>query len=108
MPGSCNDLKNAIRLAEDSSGNIDILITDVVVPEMNGLELVKRSLSLLIEPEIIPVHVRLHDRCDRSPWRSGLGSGLHTEDAAMNWNKVKEPDPKPAFHQIAKEDRRPD
>jgi YesN/AraC family two-component response regulator len=46
MPGSSNDLKNAIRLAEDSSGNIDILITDMVMPEMNGLELVERSLSL--------------------------------------------------------------
>jgi signal transduction histidine kinase len=38
--------KDAIRLAEDSSGNIDILITDVVMPEMNGRELVGRILAI--------------------------------------------------------------
>ena len=38
--------KDAIRLAEDSSGNIDMLITDVVMPEMNGRELVDRILAI--------------------------------------------------------------
>jgi CheY-like chemotaxis protein len=37
-------IKEAIRMAEESSGNIDILITDVVMPEMNGRELVDRGL----------------------------------------------------------------
>lgn len=39
-------VKEAIRMAEDSSGNIDILITDVVMPEMNGRELVERILAV--------------------------------------------------------------
>ena len=38
--------KDALRLAGDSSGNIDILITDVVMPEMNGRELVERLLAI--------------------------------------------------------------
>jgi PAS domain S-box-containing protein len=42
--------KDAIRLAEDSFGNIDMLITDVVMPEMNGRELVDRILA--IQPDL--------------------------------------------------------
>jgi CheY-like chemotaxis protein len=38
--------KDALRLAGNSSGNIDILITDVVMPEMNGRELVERLLAI--------------------------------------------------------------
>ncbi len=36
----------ALRLAEYNSGEIDLLLTDVVMPEMNGRDLSKRLLSL--------------------------------------------------------------
>jgi CheY-like chemotaxis protein len=35
----------AIRLAKEQAGRIDLLLTDVVMPEMNGRELVKRMLA---------------------------------------------------------------
>ena len=36
----------AIRMAKEYAGDIDLLITDVVMPEMNGLELAKSLLAL--------------------------------------------------------------
>ncbi len=43
---SANSPSKAIRLAEEQSGEIHLLITDVVMPEMNGPDLVKRLQSL--------------------------------------------------------------
>ena len=40
----------AIRLAEDYPGGIHLLITDVIMPEMNGRELAERVSS--IHPDI--------------------------------------------------------
>jgi response regulator RpfG family c-di-GMP phosphodiesterase len=36
----------AVRLAREHSGEIHLLMTDVVMPEMNGRDLAKRLLSL--------------------------------------------------------------
>jgi two-component system, cell cycle sensor histidine kinase and response regulator CckA len=36
----------AIRLAEANAGAIRLLLTDVIMPEMNGMELAKNLLSL--------------------------------------------------------------
>ena len=38
---------DAIRAAEDSSARIDLLLTDVIMPEVSGPELAKRLQALL-------------------------------------------------------------
>ncbi len=43
---TANSPSEAIRVAADHAGEIHLLITDVVMPEMNGLDLAKRLLSL--------------------------------------------------------------
>jgi two-component system, cell cycle sensor histidine kinase and response regulator CckA len=36
----------ALRLAREHAGDIDLLMTDVIMPEMHGLELAKKLLAL--------------------------------------------------------------
>lgn len=40
-----NDVHEAIRLAQQHAGNIDLLLTDVLMPEMNGDELAQKILA---------------------------------------------------------------
>ncbi len=39
--------EKAVRLAEEYAGDIELLITDVVMPEMNGKELAERLISMI-------------------------------------------------------------
>ncbi len=60
----------AIRLAHEYRGRIDLLMTDVVMPEMNGRQLARNLLSHYPEPQAA-VHVRLHRQRHRAPRRAG-------------------------------------
>ena len=67
---AANTPGEAIRLAREHIGEIHLLMTDVVMPEMNGRDLAKNLLSLYPEPQT-PVHVRLHGQCHRPSRRAG-------------------------------------
>jgi CheY-like chemotaxis protein len=43
---TANTPGQAIQVAREHAGNVDLLITDVVMPEMNGRDLAKNFLSL--------------------------------------------------------------
>jgi CheY-like chemotaxis protein len=43
----------AIKLANDHAGHIDLLLTDVIMPEMNGRDLASRLLSIYPEIKLI-------------------------------------------------------
>ena len=58
----------AIALAQKHAGEIQLLMTDVVMPEMNGRDLSSRVLLLCPESEA-PFHVRIYRRCHRPPGR---------------------------------------
>ena len=61
---------DALKLANDYEGDIQLLITDVVMPKMNGRELAERIQTL--RPGIkMPLHLRLFRRCHRPPRRGG-------------------------------------
>jgi CheY-like chemotaxis protein len=60
----------ALRLAREHAGDIDLLMTDVIMPEMHGLELAKKLLALYPGINQKPVHFWLHGRCDRRTWRA--------------------------------------
>ena len=44
---------DAIKMAERYHGTIDLLVTDVIMPEMNGSELSKRLLAMLPDLKIL-------------------------------------------------------
>ena len=45
----------------EQAGRIDLIMTDVIMPEMNGCDLAK-NISILLPGPQTPVHVRLHSR----------------------------------------------
>jgi CheY-like chemotaxis protein len=46
----------AIRIAQEHKGNIHLIMTDVIMPEMNGLELAKK-----VAKSILPIYPQI--RC---------------------------------------------
>ena len=68
----------AIRLAEGHSGPIDLLMTDVIMPEMNGRDLAKNILRLY--PDLKRLFMSGYTaRCHRPPWCLGRRRQLHPE-----------------------------
>src|SRR5207247_7159329 len=64
----------AFRLAEEQAGRIHLLVTDVVMPEMNGGDLAKRL--LLLYPKLACLFVSGYFTDDRTPI-DVLDEGVH-------------------------------
>ena len=66
---SANSPAQALDIAEKHSGEIDLLITDAIMPDMNGRELSERLKNL--NPDLkSPFHVRLRCQCHCPPRRT--------------------------------------
>jgi len=64
--------EEALELAEQYGGPIDLLVTDVVMPQMNGRELARRLITLL--PQIKVLYISGY--ADSAVWhQAGLDSG---------------------------------
>ena len=54
--------RDALRKASEHAGRIDLLLTDVVMPEMNGADLAHRMLSR--QPDLITIFMSGYAECD--------------------------------------------
>ncbi len=68
----------AIALSASRPGTIDILVTDVIMPGMNGRELVARAVGVPAGAAR-PLHVGLHRRRHREAGHPGTGDGLRVQ-----------------------------
>jgi CheY-like chemotaxis protein len=57
----------AIHLAGEHAGEVHLPMTDVVMPEMNGRDLAKKTAVSLSIPQT-SIHVGICRRCHRPPW----------------------------------------
>jgi two-component system, cell cycle sensor histidine kinase and response regulator CckA len=57
-----NGPREALRVASGHPGKIDLLLTDVVMPEMNGVELADRLQNL--QPDLITILMSGYAECD--------------------------------------------
>ena len=66
-----NDSAESLAALDSFPGRIDLLLTDVVMPGINGRELYEKCAKIIHPPPEGPVHVRVHRQCHRPPGRSG-------------------------------------